>query len=123
MLAELPELVERWRTLDVEERKRAQRLLGDADRAVRREYPTVQARAASDPDFAADVAMIICNVVRRAMRDTEPGVTEETDRRGPFALTRKFSPDDAVEFTAREEAILRGPTVTAGGALPRWTGS
>lgn len=124
MFADLTELADRWRTLTAAETPRASRLLGDANRAVKREYPTVPARAAADPDFAADVAMIVCNMVKRAMTDSTPGVSEETDRRGPFALTRKFSnPDGDLGFTAREESILQGPPAASTGALPVFTGT
>lgn len=123
MFAGLTELQERWRTLTTEEQLRAQRLLDDANRGVKRDYPTVPARAAADEDFAADVAMIVCNAVRRAMTDREPGVGEETDRRGPFALTRKFTnPDGELTFTAREESILEGRQSASRGPHPRWTG-
>lgn len=125
MFAELPELEIRWRSLSTTERPKATQLLGDASRMVVRFYPAVPARVTTDPDLASDVAMVVCNMVRRAMDSdgTPANVGEETDRRGPFAITRKFStPAGELNFTAREEAILAGTVQRPPGALPVWTG-
>ncbi len=136
-LAGLPELGQRWRVLEGDDAARAELLLGDASRMILREYPTVLERL-SDTDFAADVAMVTCNVVRRAMiAEGRIGVEEENETRGRFVKGRRYANTAAeLDLTERERTLLEGgatvevarpvytgpmaPTTDTGYVMPHW---
>jgi hypothetical protein len=90
---------DRWRPLTDAETTRATVLIADASRMIRRRWPDVDARIASPVGTpghldADDLTMIVANMVKRAMIggvETGPGVTEQAETVGPFAVTRRFS--------------------------------
>lgn len=128
MLAQLSELERRWRVFDTPEQSdRAELLMGDVSRDIVRDFPTVPARMAADAGFTADVARIVCAVVRRVMEPEltgRAGVEQESEQRGPFVVSRRYSTagGDDFDLSDREVRILEGPAATAEATQPRWTG-
>jgi hypothetical protein len=57
----------RWRELTGPEEARAEVLLGDASRIVRRRWPDIDARITAGTVDADDVRMIVAGMVKRAM--------------------------------------------------------
>jgi hypothetical protein len=83
---------DRWRDLTDAEEARAEVLLGDASRIVRRRWPDIDARIAAGDLDADDVLMVVAGMVKRAMLGPDvDGVTEQTEAAGPFSVARKYS--------------------------------
>lgn len=124
----LAELEGRWRVLSsAEDTTRAEFLLGDAWREIGR-VDGLEARMAADAGLAADVRMVACNAVRRAMiAEGRLGVTEEEKTDGPFSRRLRYATTETaqLEFTDAERRILEGTAVAAAAsaAEPRWTGA
>jgi hypothetical protein len=82
----------RWRELTGPEEARAEVLLGDASRIVRRRWPDIDARITAGTVDADDVRMIVAGMVKRAMLGPDvDGVTEQSESAGPFAVNRRFA--------------------------------
>lgn len=84
-------------------------LLERAARVIRRTFRDVDARIASGDLLTEDVADISVDMVQRLLNRT-PGIESETDQRGPFARTVRYSNPDAGLYLTDEERSLLSPT-------------
>lgn len=107
------DLAARWRPLTDAEKARADVLIDDASRMIRRLYPDVDARIAAGELDLEDLKMIVCAMVKRVMRvpaDLD-GVAARSQATGPHSVSDKFSePVDDLELTDSEKDILSGET-------------
>lgn len=126
MFADTDDLQKRWRTLVPDELAKAELILADVDRDLRREFPDLEARAAVDPDLLLEANRITCNIVRRRITGEELELVEqEADTMGPFARSRTFRQQPratgAVELTPQERRILSPATVATGVPVALWS--
>jgi hypothetical protein len=106
--ATVDDLEARWRPLSEAERARAQVLLGDASRHVRRRVPTLDDRLTSGELDPFDVVAVVAGMVKRVLLagDTE-GITQQSQTVGPFGEARTFSnPMGNLYMTADDVASL-----------------
>lgn len=107
------DLAARWRPLTPEETARAEVLIADASRTIRRLYPDVEARIAAGELDLEDLKMIVCAMVKRVMRvpaDLD-GVAARSQATGPHSVSDTFSdPVEDLELTDIEKDILSGET-------------
>jgi hypothetical protein len=105
------DLQQRWRTFDDDaQAAKASLILDDVTRDITRAYPDVVARAGQDPDFAADLTRITCNVARRRLTgEAVEGIDQVTKTRGPFTDQVQYRDrGDDLELTVFERRILVG---------------
>lgn len=84
-------------------------LLERAARVIRRAFRDVDDRIASGSLLVEDVADISVDMVQRVLNRT-PGIESETDQRGPFARTVRYSNPDAGLYLTDDEKALLSPT-------------
>lgn len=110
--ATVADLEDRWRSLSVEERFRAEVLLADASRRVRARFLTLEARLAAGTLDPMTVVDVVTGMVRRVLMagDTE-NVTQQAQAAGPFSLSQSFgNPMGNLYLTAEDVALLRDPS-------------
>lgn len=107
------DLAARWRPLTDAEKARADVLIADASRMIRRLYPDVDSRIAAGELELADLTAIVCAMVKRVMlapADLD-GVESRAQATGPHSVSDKFSnPLGNMYLTAEEKDILGGET-------------
>lgn len=106
--ATIIDLQNRWRPLEDCEQNRASTQLAAASRMIRRLYPTVDDRIESGDLDVESVKDVICAMVARAMTPLdEVDVIADTDTRGPFSKTRKYSrPRGGLYLTDDENGVF-----------------
>lgn len=107
------DLAARWRPLTDAEKARADVLIADASRMIRRLYPDVDSRIASGDLELEDLTAIVCAMVKRVMLAPAnlDGVESRSQTTGPFSVSDKFSnPMGNMFLTADEKSILGGET-------------
>lgn len=101
------DLQARWPSLT--DTATADTLLGDASVYLRTQYPGIDDQAASDPDLAEVLKIVVCNMVKRAMLAVTPGVSQESEGTGPYSHAVTYSnPNGNLFVTATEDAMIRG---------------
>lgn len=99
----------RWRPLSEQETAQADALVVDASLKVRRKFPQTEARIASGDLDLREVAAVVAGMVKRAMLTGAEGVTQETENRGPFGVSRQYAnPMGNLYFTAEDKVTLSG---------------
>lgn len=103
------DLEARWRPLSDVERVRADTLLGDASRRVRRRFPSTDARIASGALDVLEVVDVVAGMVKRVMlvgAEAE-SVSQQSQSAGPFSLSQTYTnPMGDMYFTANDLALL-----------------
>lgn len=122
--ATIEQLATRWRPLSDAEKPKAQLVLDDVERDIRRDFPDVDTRAAADPGLVLELARITCDVARRRLtgEDTE-NLEALSLTQGPFGRTQTFRAptEGGLGFTARERRILAGASTVGDAGLATWT--
>ncbi len=98
----------RWRPLDSEERTRANVLLEDASRRVRRRFPRTDERIASGDLERDEVTAVVVAMVKRVLLSGgAEGVTQQSQTAGPFALQQTYgNPLGNLHFAAEDVQVL-----------------
>lgn len=104
------DLAARWRPLTPDETSRAEVLIDDASRMIRRLYPDIDDRISAGVIMLEDIVPIVCAMVKRVMLGGNiDGVESRSQTVGPFAVSDKFSnPMGNMYLTAEEKDILGG---------------
>jgi Phage protein Gp19/Gp15/Gp42 len=111
--ATVSDLEVRWRPLSDAERSRAEVLLDDAWRDVRRRFPTLEARMTAGALDYMDVVKVVAGMVKRVLigGDAE-GITQQSQTMGPFGVAQSFgNPMGNLYLTAEDVATLRDPAL------------
>lgn len=118
------DLQSRWRTLPADQLAKAELILADVERDIRRDFPDVDSRAAGDADLTLELSRIVCNVTRRRMTGEDfENVEQVSDTSGPYGRSRTFrAPQGSgIELTAQERRILAGTASAVGPAVASWS--
>lgn len=91
-LADVNDVIARWRPLSPEETSVVETLLEDASDMVRVRWPDIDQRLESGAVSSITVIRIVAGMVRRAMlnRNVE-GVTQGSETTGPFTDSQTYS--------------------------------
>jgi len=103
------DLAVRWRPLTDAEETRANILLWDASRRVRRLFPRTDDRIAAGELDPEDVAAVVVAAVKRQLiaGGGAEGVTQQNQTAGPFSVQQSFgNPMGDLYFKADEVAVL-----------------
>lgn len=107
-LADVQDVVDRWRPLSPDEEQIASVLISDASDIIRVRWPDVDYRLQVGSLSSSTTVRIVANMVRRAMlnRDNE-GVTQGTEVTGPFTRSETYSnPNNNLYLSAEEVKAL-----------------
>jgi hypothetical protein len=109
VFATADDLRNRWPSLPATADDQADQLLADASLYLRTQYPGIGDQADTDSDLAAVLAIVVSNMVKRAMLSITPGVSQESTNTGPYSHSVTYSnPDGNLFLSAAEDAMIRG---------------
>jgi hypothetical protein len=117
VLASVDDVAVRWRPLSASEAVVAETLLGDASAIVRAQYPGIDAQMLSGAVDAANVTIVVANMVKRALINPDEGVTQESQTVGPYSHSQSYAnPLRNLFLTEADRLLIAGPTATASSA-------
>lgn len=96
----------RWRELTADEEGRASVLLDDAAAIL----DTLAVFDSSDPNVAANLKSVSCNMVIRAMSANDIGLTQGSMTAGPYTQSWTFANPSGDMYLTRMEKRLLGVT-------------
>lgn len=113
--ATFEDVAARWRPLSTTEEARAEVLIGDASRMIRRRFPNTDARIAAGDLDEGDVLSIVAHMVKRVlMVGDREGVTQTSDGAGPFSSSAQYANPQGNLYLSKDDIAVLTPSRRAG---------